>query len=55
MNSKCVKCMYDAPHEYCCKFECMEHEFCRNCTAECINGTPLCESEGKKECKSGTK
>ncbi len=27
----CEECMYDAPYHYCCKCECGEHEFCRNC------------------------
>jgi len=29
----CERCMYDAPYRWCCKPECGEHEFCRNCTA----------------------
>lgn len=27
----CEECMKDAPYDYCCKFECGEHEFCRGC------------------------
>ena len=27
----CDICMKDAPHPYCCKKECGEHEFCRGC------------------------
>lgn len=27
----CKECMKYAPYEYCCKFECGEHEFCRGC------------------------
>ena len=34
----CAVCMYDAPHWYCCRLECGEHEFCRNCKAECRQG-----------------
>ena len=30
----CEECMSDAPHDYCCKCECGEHEFCRECEAE---------------------
>lgn len=30
----CERCMYDAPYRWCCKLECGEHEFCRNCTAK---------------------
>lgn len=37
----CNECMYDAPYEFCCKFECGEHEFCRNCNADCQTG--ICE------------
>ena len=53
MNNKCAKCMQDAPHEYCCKIECMEHQFCANCTSKAKEGIPLCESEGKKENENG--
>lgn len=34
LNTKCGSCMYDAPHSFCCKRECNEHEFCRGCTAK---------------------
>lgn len=27
----CEECMKDAPHDYCCKIECGEHEFCKGC------------------------
>ena len=30
-NESCENCMKDAPHQYCCKLECGEHEFCRGC------------------------
>lgn len=30
-NIKCNECMKDAPYKYCCKLECREHEFCREC------------------------
>ena len=30
----CKACMFDAPHEYCCKIECGEHDFCRHCTSK---------------------
>lgn len=30
-NESCENCMKDAPHPYCCKLECGEHEFCRGC------------------------
>ena len=29
--SKCEKCMGGAPYNQCCKIECHEYEFCRNC------------------------
>ena len=28
----CNDCMEGAPYKFCCKLECMEHEFCRNCS-----------------------
>lgn len=28
-TGSCEECMKDAPHDYCCKLECGEHEFCR--------------------------
>lgn len=31
MSGDCKECMHDAPHEYCCKIECREHEFCKGC------------------------
>lgn len=31
----CRECMYDAPYLYCCKLECNENEFCRQCNAKC--------------------
>ena len=31
MLTECKECMKDAPHDYCCKLECGEHEFCRGC------------------------
>lgn len=27
----CEECMPDSPHDWCCKRECGEHEFCRGC------------------------
>lgn len=30
-NKNCNTCMAGAPYSYCCKSECGEHEFCRNC------------------------
>ena len=30
-NNICKECMSDAPHEYCCKIECREFEFCKGC------------------------
>ena len=30
-GGSCEKCMEDAPHDYCCKLECGEHEFCKGC------------------------
>ena len=30
-NGDCKECMKNAPYQYCCKDECMEHEFCRGC------------------------
>ena len=29
----CKECMYDAPYQWCCKIECGEHEFCKDCNA----------------------
>lgn len=43
--SKCEECMYDAPYYYCCKLECMEHEFCRNCNAKSKQVTNKCPYE----------
>lgn len=31
MNESCKECMNGAPYDYCCKIECGEHEFCKNC------------------------
>lgn len=31
----CSDCMFDSPYWYCCRLQCGEHEFCRNCKAEC--------------------
>lgn len=28
----CNECMNGAPYKFCCKLECGEHEFCRNCS-----------------------
>lgn len=30
---KCKKCQayHDFPYDYCCLYECGEHEFCRGC------------------------
>ena len=33
-KDKCEKCMSDAPYYWCCKRECGEHEFCKDCTAK---------------------
>lgn len=27
----CDECMKDAPYHWCCKLECGEHEFCKEC------------------------
>ena len=27
----CIECMKDAPYHFCCRDECGEHEFCRDC------------------------
>ena len=35
-GGSCEECMKDAPYEYCCKFECGEHEFCRECIDELL-------------------
>jgi len=32
MALNCEECMKGAPYVFCCKRECNEHEFCRNCT-----------------------
>ena len=36
MLKECKECMKDAPHDYCCKLECGEHEFCRGCIDELL-------------------
>jgi hypothetical protein len=46
----CQVCMSDAPHAYCCKLECREHEFCRGCTWSRTSG----ESEGKRMSRNST-
>lgn len=28
----CKECMKGAPFDFCCRYECREHEFCRGCT-----------------------
>lgn len=28
----CNDCMNGAPYKFCCKLECREHEFCKNCS-----------------------
>lgn len=33
-EDKCKKCMSDAPYYWCCKRECGQHEFCKDCTAK---------------------
>lgn len=43
--SECKECMYDAPHNYCCKLECGEHEFCKNCKAISRDSTNKCPYE----------
>lgn len=40
---KCNECMYDAPYNFCCKQECNEHEFCKNCTAKCKHEIKKCK------------
>lgn len=34
LNKNCSECMKDTPYEYCCRLECGEHEFCKNCSWE---------------------
>ena len=51
-GGSCEKCMEDAPYEYCCKFECGEHEFCRGCQKIDIDkwgACPLCAREDEIE------
>ena len=31
MIKSCKECMEGAPYNYCCKIECGQHEFCRDC------------------------
>lgn len=31
VNTTCVRCMAGAPYHQCCRLECHQHEFCRNC------------------------
>jgi len=33
-NNKCEKCMFDAPYKWCCKRECGEHVFCKDCNVK---------------------
>lgn len=35
----CEECMEGAPFRWCCKTECGEHEFCRNCQYPSRNET----------------
>lgn len=38
MYDNCQDCMEDAPYQFCCKIECGEHEFCRDCNAKSRGG-----------------
>lgn len=39
----CEECMKGAPYAFCCKRECREHEFCRNCSY--ISNNKYCSYE----------
>lgn len=43
--SQCKKCMEGAPYNFCCKYECGEHEFCRGCKYCVSDYIKLCEEE----------
>ncbi len=45
----CNDCMSDAPYTYCCKCECGQHEFCRDCTAKCKGVTNSCPRGNRYE------
>lgn len=36
----CKECMSGAPYDYCCRQECREHEFCRECSWFFENAKP---------------
>lgn len=44
-NSICEDCMNDTPYSNCCKYECGEHEFCKDCKFK------LRQITKKKECE----
>ena len=48
MAMKCKECMYDAPHEWCCKEVCMEIEACRSCEAKCKGIIGMCLKEDNR-------
>lgn len=48
-NIDCFDCMFDAPYWYCCRLECGEHEFCRDCKAESAKVTDGCPNKKEKE------
>jgi hypothetical protein len=43
MALACEECMKGAPYAFCCKRECREHEFCRNCSY--ISNNKYCSYE----------
>ena len=42
-RERCDSCMFDAPHEYCCKNQCGKFGYCENCEAQCRNTDKLCK------------
>ena len=45
MLKECKECMKDAPHDYCCKLECGEHEFCKGCESRAsLDGIYPCKA-----------
>lgn len=40
----CEECMNGSPYKFCCKLECGQHEFCKNCSYTNKNKS-CCENE----------
>ena len=39
---QCEQCMNDAPYDWCCKRQCGKYNHCKDCEADCREGTKLC-------------